>query len=740
MNTRWQPFPWFLLRATGFALKEAEGCVASDDLVRPWPERVERGRRSLWSRARRPRFREALLVSSPEVEALLDTWFGHVDEGRRNGMDRKRERVLLRFLGRFTAKNDSTSFFGAVAAGRFDRVQPLDTVLPTDVRRRVYVTQWVAQALLGRAIAELGDGEQPLVRAAGVTADGHHARRWAPARRGFEVVAETTVPEALTLLDAVDGAKTPGQLADALGWPRAQVDPLIADLRGLGILEAADALPVGLVDPLAACEVRVARALTGPARSRWLDRLGRVRDLAAAFEGTTDTSSRRDTLQALEEDVAQWLDAPARRRGGEFYASRGCLHEQAERTEEPVGLPASWPESLARALTPYAELCLLPIAAERLKLHGWLRGHLKDNRESVPWREVLDALGRDLVGYEGGAPPEACALTDTWRRARERLRARIDAHVSDSGVATPLVLAPEELEDLLGPVRPLLDQIGTPFANPDLMVATGSDALEMILAEAHHLPMLTGCLIPSLGDEASVRADTLAHLTALCGEDTPALVSSFQHSFISVSPDVGEIALEISGRAARPMARRAPFAALRVRWDGSRARFSVRTLDGEVRAVTPLTRVARLQHASPVFALTMPTMVSLIAAGDWDQRRDLPRITYGGLTVQRRTWWLESDAWCDRASPADSADGLAEVLGEARPRFVFVRSEEEAKPVLIDTWHAPSLELLWWMARRQPVLRISEMLPGPGSLWLQGPQGPHTSELRTVWTRTKRPG
>lgn len=71
-------------------------------------------------------------------------------------------------------------------------------------------------------------------------------------------------------------------------------------------------------------------------------------------------------------------------------------------------------------------------------------------------------------------------------------------------------------------------------------------------------------------------------------------------------------------------------------------------------------------------------------------------------------------------------------------RFVFVRSNTERKPYLIDTQCPFALEILRHLARNAERLTLEEMLPGPEDLWLRDERGRYTFELRMQaerWTR-----
>ncbi|HRE88522.1 MAG TPA: hypothetical protein PK095_05215, partial [Myxococcota bacterium] len=224
----WSFFSKFLLRATGFPIERLTAVAAAGDIAEQ--------RRALFAALGDERAREALLTSAPLVDTNFDGWRAHAEAGRRNAQDKKRERVLWRFLQRLTAKNDSTSFFGAVALGDFERTSAdlkeseADEVLPIEVSRRAYSTQWVVEKLLGAAVEDL-------------VMNGH----WPEVERWFR---------------RAPGADESGVVweAGSRGFVRSDEAPVVGP----------DVLPSGLVDPVGAAREVLRLAPESEARARWL--------------------------------------------------------------------------------------------------------------------------------------------------------------------------------------------------------------------------------------------------------------------------------------------------------------------------------------------------------------------------------------------------------------------------------------------------------------------------------------
>lgn len=707
----WRFFPTFLLRATGLPLEALRavsdaGAAAADDATED--ARLDAERRALFAALSEPTMREAVLTSAPLVDRNLDGWRAHAEVGRRNAQDKKRERVLWRFLQRLTAKNDSTSFFGAVAAGTFTGAdEAACEVYPIAHARRAYATQWVVERLLARAVDELraaGEHRPEPRRAAGADGDGIV---WEPSGKSFAAIGDA---------------------------------PREVDL---------EALPSGLVDPIGEAVTRLLREPASALRDAWVARFEELAALRDAFgDSAGDLARRRDVLAAIDARVAALLGDAPHRHDGEFYASRSPVHEQAERCPGEVALPAAWGHALEAAVAPLLDLGLVIQGIERVTLRAWVAREFETSRaDALPWRELLAELAGASLRLEIAAPPSVRVARAALARIKATLRGQVDDALAADPGALEVRLDPAAIADDVAAALAALGPLGVAYANPDFMIAHGAGATRFVLAEAHHLPCLTPCLLPSLGlaagrsqVEAPVVAATRRFLAELTAPALPAFPVSYDHSFISVAPDLGAVGLELSGLAKEPPERRATFAELAVWHDGDALRFVVPSHAGGLLDVAPLTRTARLHQASPVFPLSVPDLAELLAAPDWRSRDALPRLAFGPLIVHRRRFRLEP---ADLGAIGDGADAgqrarelLARRAGIAEaPRFMFARMASEPKPILIDWGSAIATGLARWSLGRDEALELSEMLPAPDECWLRSNGGTHTAELRTVLVR-----
>jgi hypothetical protein len=120
-----------------------------------------------------------------------------------------------------------------------------------------------------------------------------------------------------------------------------------------------------------------------------------------------------------------------------------------------------------------------------------------------------------------------------------------------------------------------------------------------------------------------------------------------------------------------------------------------------------------------------------------------PRIVVDNLVVCRESWHLAASDM-EFAFRGDSADRFVAarrwISGRNIPRFAFIKSPIEKKPVYVDFDSPIYVDIIAKMIRRTAEsdlarlpISVTEMLPRIDQAWLPGPKGErYTSELRIV--------
>ena len=746
----WKAFSWFLLRGTGMPfdwLEAGVGRLLWECTRTEIKEETEASRQRLWERSLSDIFREALFLCSPDIERHSRAWdASFAPQSCRNRKARRRERALLRYLQRFCAKNDSNSFFGAVAAGRFDKIENVEQVRPIITDRSVFITQWIAEALIGQARSELaaaGLEVEFLQRSPSVSLDSR-AALYEIARDGSTLVEKSRSdhPAAAAVIMAADGKTTTTKLIDkiatAQNFAQEDIRFLIAELKEKGLLQSWFEFPSGLIDPLAESLRKLEQQMPCEITNRWRRRFLELSGVARIFKAA-DLGGRRALTKATEEQLTDWLKSAPTRRTGEFYASRSFVQEMGDRTGKAIGVGKGWTDQLTKAVGDYAEFCMISKRVERLKFKGWFQNTFPKPFEPQLWRQVQSTFAQDWIGYEINTPPEASELIAFNFKLRQKLRERLSGYLEHHGSDGVLQIRPDAWPAALtdsGALQRSEDQ-SMCFVNPDLMMATSPEGNFSVLSEAHHLPNLTGCLLPALRCQPELVSDTTRELSQLCAPALPAFIWSYQHSFISVTPDFGGVAMELSGSAPPeiPRSRRIAFPELKLMLTDRGFQFSATNYQGELIQIVPISRLSGLDLASALFPVSLPDVAGLLAGGGWEEPTHMPRVMWGELVIQRRRWKIQSADWTSPRTLSAAVCKLRELAGEGLPRFTFVKAAGELKPILFD-WADPlSAEVALALARKNPVLRFEEMLPGPEQLWLRSEAGRHTSEFRTVFFR-----
>lgn len=742
----WAPFAWFVLRGTGMPfdwLASQGGAPLWDGPADAagWDARLQASRAALWHFTQRPSVREAIFMSNPELDAHLDGWEPSLTGARRAFKDRARERALTSYAGRLCAKNDTTSFFGAVSLGRLDRVDDLRAPRPVGAVRQVFVEQWAAQALLDAARADLeAEGawidhprRAPLVARDDAGAFARHAL--APGASWFSAVELLDEPGAAAILAAADGERGAPDLAAAAGVPDG--DAVVARLLASGALLSATRLPEGTQDVVGHALGVLARQPESAARALWIERLHTLTALVTGF-ATADLATRREELARADSLFEAWTGAASRRHPGKHYAARTPLHERGDRSGEVVGLPAGWGARLQASLASYLELSQLPVLADRMAFRAWYERHYGDD-EARPWGEVVRDIDRVGVRYQLATPKRAIELRAALRAYRDALREQVDTHLAEHGAAVPLRLDPERFRALVGDrFAAEAAEDGRAYAAPDMMFIAGPDgAGTPIVGEAHAMPFHEPSLYAASPRRAEVWRAASDFLAELCAPARPGLVCRGRVNFLAWTTDLGQVDLELDGPSQVPHARRASLLELALRQaDDGLFDFSVTTHAGDTVAVMPLAHGSRVRLASRVYAVDLLDLAEWLGGGDWRPAWELPRLSWGDLVVHRRRWRVPSEAWAgEGVAPWEAVRRLRDHCGDGLPRFCYTKPPDERKPMIFDWGNPVAVEMALWLAKRHEVLVFTEMLPGPDDLWLGGPDGRHTSELRTVFAR-----
>jgi hypothetical protein len=472
-------------------------------------------------------------------------------------------------------------------------------------------------------------------------------------------------------------------------------------------------------------------------RERSLGALSELECAGRAVGAASGDASELDrALGELECTFERLTGARAKRSAGQMYAARTLMYEDCRRdvTVELGG-------DLLRALD--APLSLL-LASARWFTHS----------AGVVYRKALRAVYAEMAAKAGSAEVDFVSfwyrvqplLFKESKRVFGRLQETLQSRWQEVLRVDPDAAgrAEYDCEQLRPLVRAAFDAPDAGWAcaryhSPDVMIAAPSaeavrrGQYQLVLGELHVGVNTLSSRLFSAQHADPRRIARAVDLDLPHPRLAPLLSKSFwpnQSARLVFEHHSGrDWLLELAPGAVSDAARTIPLGALVVREDGGEP--ALFTRDGRL-------RFDLLETFADFLSLQGSTYFKILAA-----RRHTPRISFGRLVVGRETW-----AFGPREIPfafePDEARRFVAARGWRRehrmPRFVFVKSPVEVKPVYVDFDSPTYLNIFARIVRRtddnadaDKTVVVTEMLPDLNQVWLPDGEGRlYTTELRIV--------
>jgi Lantibiotic dehydratase, N terminus len=711
----WRMCPSFILRHAGMPFEWLEELGFSRPLLAAADERAgseheeaaglasfalayeaERAqlRRRLQATAARPEVSEALFLSSPAAFEQMFTGYLARPEVPDTSRFRRVERQAYTYLQRFCGKNETASTFGPMGYGVVDDGTGLRVRRLAGQPRRTLMSRWALERLaqvLARDPGLRNDipmrrNVQATEREGIVLAGDRAARLEAQSQRAWAALAS--------------GQQSLASLAAAFGCEPQVVAAAMRPLLAAGVIVRGLLFPAETIDGLAELRRVLGELPPGPARSRWEGLLGAFADDLASFE-RSGLDARRRLLATIESRFEEITGTPARRGAGQVYADRLVLFEEAA-----SGFELRIGKDLALWLESSVSEALDVAAATGARLTGTYR------RRS---RELLQAAGGSMPFPEYAARSRPDELP---RPGPEAGGVSLDAGWRDGSLVVRRP-GPDPLDCL---VR---------YALPDLCLAGASPEAvtghPVVVARVHHHLLLRGWLTTFATARERFDEQALAW-TRMAGRRVVALgVSRRNKGFYSFPGPrlvvTGDDHENHPGSVAA-------------------AACTVAIHDGEPCLVGPdgaplllYLPLADLVTYQPLAALASPALVQAPVRAPAGSAGP---VFAGGAVYQRRRWQVDFSLVTGSTGPLAFIAMRRLVRAHGLPRFVFVRTQHERKPYLVDLASPFALDLLRHVLRGAPQCTAEEMAPGPDELWLRDERGRYTAELRIQFLRGVR--
>ncbi|GIF05440.1 lantibiotic dehydratase [Actinoplanes siamensis] len=698
--TGWTLGGWFVLRHAGLPFDWIERLGADEHLLRAADEVLDAGtatdataryerayaeayrelERELHRLAAEPLVEEAVFVSAPDM--WRNVWRRYVSdtEPATTSDARRTHRKVYTYLQRFCAKNETTSFFGPLGYGEVDAAADgpgarLCRDEPT--RRLVYFAHWAVVEL-----ARVMRRDRALLPALPVAVA-------EPERLSGVAGGGATGKLAADLCDG--GTPTVGALAARHGGLGTTLRAL-APLLHSGVAELGPLYAGGRADEFDRLRAALAELDSGEAADRWVRRLADLDRLREEYR-TTGFPDRVSVLDRLEARFTEVTGQPARRGGG-IYADRYVVYEECR---SPFRLTIGG--AAAARLTDAVQAALTFSAAYgdlvQRRHRAWVLERWPADRATMPLPEYAERL---------------CGDGDWSTRF-------------DAGVEVPRP-----------PPAPLP---GPRYALPDICLAArtvddlAAGRFDVVVARVHHHLLLDSWLAVAHPDPAEFArpAATWVRRHAEPAGLLGAAVSRRNKGFYVYPGE--QVALRhqraVETAGAGPLRPASTFTVTREP-DGPRLRDAA---GRERRLYLPL---ADLTGYPPLAALSAPPVLHARfgpAAGAGAGVGAVAEVRLDGAVYQRRRWHVEAPG-ARGLTPAARFLAVRRLVRQyGLPRFVYVRSDRDRKPYLLDTCSPLAVELFAHRSRPGEHVQLEQMSPGADQLWLTDAAGRrYTCELR----------
>jgi Lantibiotic dehydratase, C terminus./Lantibiotic dehydratase, N terminus. len=766
LDETWALWRWVGLRGAGFPIAQLSKLAAPEtakaaDAILEAESAGNNGREQpapLWSDFKANFKAEALLISQAIKDAATSKTFreaiiwqnrnalhGSIEallrmpEQRDVGVRdrRRREEAVASYVQRYCAKNDTIGFFGPVgwaelaSTGDLIQAQPGETLL---AQRDVYFEVWCIDKL-AQVLAANGTSREWIAPRRASYIDLAGTRLYFPSRGAINLPLNEAAA-----LRACDGCRTAKEIAKVL-----VANPLI------GIKSAAEAYALlekleqrawivwKFEVPMELFPERTLRRgleqIADDAKRELslaaLTELELARDCVARAAG--DDQELDAAIGNLEETFTRLTGSASTRSPGEMYAARTLVYEDCRRD-----LDLELGPQVTASLAP--SLCLLLTSARwfSYQIANIARGWFNKLYAEISARTRSRTIDFTTFWYQ----ISPLVLTDQRAPLNVVLlevQKKWDQILSLPAGTSRVEYTSEELREAIATAfdSPRAGWEAAIYHSPDIMIAAESiDAIrrgdyQFVLGEIHatvntigthvfveHHPQPREFLRNFVLDRAEPKAVPLVPKVVWPSQSSRLMPVYSPHDYIiEFVPEPADV----------PHSQIVQFGSLVVEDQGKGP--MVRTRDG------------RLQF-DPLDLLTVTPTLSV--GNDFKllaRVKHRPRITIDRLVVERETWCFQA-AEIEFAEEKDEASRFLAARRWAReqgmPRFVFIKSPIEVKPVFVDFDSPVYLNILSKMVRKG--LRndcsdfvFTEMLPTPGQCWLPDANGQkYASELRFI--------
>lgn len=676
---------------------------------------------------------EALFISNPS--ALTRIREPIKDRHSRNNTRKKQKlRLGWSYAQRFCAKNDTSSFFGPLAWGRFDTRQTDNVQLTQNDTawlkdRHTLFENWVVQRLVEQINQQCPDTDcMPLQLNTGCYL--HEQTLFMPIGKSQRLNPQTA--QVLHYISDQQGqeANFAGMLSTCSEAVPSTLRDLLEHLVNKRIVRRGWKMSPRERNPI----VRLQRCLAYAGVSNefnqiWQSRLDALEGLRRDY-AHGDLMRRTECLEGLNQLLGE-AGVDLSRETGAMYVGRYPVYEDCSRNMD-ISLGQAMLSQVNEELAPLMRInqWLIKAIAHQLNeafIEAWEQRRAASPGKPVDFLDLLNTLAPLLAAFEARIIADLNRRLETaWTQLLQDFPEHPEVHLCAADI--------ERLITLLNTALDVADfeVFGSDYHSPDILFSSASveafnrGDYEIIVGEVHPavhtLSQPVAAPFGPFNTQINQQVEAIFQRPRLVLADSPDI---YQRSHIDwpLQPSYLQLVLPPGGGC---VAAHQQFAA---------GRAQVLQVNGRLQVVDALGQFSEdllCVYPTPMHRLGFALADSAVA------KHEHRRIWLGRTLYKRASWLFASD---HLPEPKGSVDELEYTLQwrawaatHGLPRYAFVKIDTEPKPLFLDFDNPLSFDGITNALKNAGHVKLSEMRPCPNELWLEEARGRFCCEIRTTFS------
>ncbi|MDD1150978.1 lantibiotic dehydratase family protein [Pseudomonas sp. TNT2022 ID357] len=676
---------------------------------------------------------EALFISNPSALTRIRELIR--DRHSRNDTRKKQKlRLGWSYAQRFCAKNDTSSFFGPLAWGRFDTRQTANVHLTQDDTawikdRHTFFENWVVQRLVEQINQQCPDTDRmPLQLNTGCYL--HEQTLFMPIGKSQRLNPQTA--QVLQYIsEQQDRAATYAGILnnspqDAAGTLRDLLEHLVSKR----IVRRGWQMSPRERHPIVQLQRCLANAgVSDPFNQLWQSRLEALEGLRRDY-AHGDLMRRTECLERLNQLLGE-AGVDLSRETGAMYVGRYPLYEDCSRNMN-ISLGQAMLDQINQELAPLMRInqWLIKAIAHQLNqafIEVWEQRQVANPGKPVDFLDLLNTLAPLLPALEARIIGDLDQCLETaWAQLLQDFPGHAEVRLCAADVERLISLLNTRL-DVEG-----FEVFGSDFHSPDILLSSASveafnrGDYQIIVGEVHPavhtLSQPVAAPFGPFNTQINQQVEAIFQRPRLVLADSP---ESYQRSHIDwpLQPSYLQLVLPSGGGC---VAAHQQFAA---------GRAKVLRVNGRLQVVDALGQFSEdllCVYSTPLHRLGFALAGSAVA------KHDHRRIWLGRTLYKRASWLFARDRLPE---PKGSIDELEHTLqwrawagAHGLPRYAFVKIDTEPKPLFLDFDNPLSFDGISNALKNAGHVKFSEMRPCPDELWLEEARGRFCCEIRTTFS------